>query len=84
MCAHTFVLVVVCVARKLRPCPSYSGHRGRDNPVHRRSLYKGGGNPSFNFKYNHKETKMGGSNKERKAKSKAQQGKAPHNKCKSE
>ena len=24
-CARTFVLVVVCVARKLRPCPSYNG-----------------------------------------------------------
>ena len=41
--ARTFVSVVVCVARKLRPCPSYSGRRDRNNSVHWRSLYKGGG-----------------------------------------
>ena len=46
-CTHTMrmrmcVLVVVCVARKLRPCPSYSGCRDRNNSVHWRSLYKGG------------------------------------------
>ena len=28
---------------KLRPCPSYSGRRDRNNSVHWRSLYKGGG-----------------------------------------
>ena len=37
------VLVVVCVARKLRPCPSYSRHRDRINLGLWRSLYKGGG-----------------------------------------
>ena len=37
------VLVVVCVARKLRPCPSYSRRRDRINLGHWRSLYKGGG-----------------------------------------
>ena len=37
------VLVVVCVARNLRPCPSYSRHRDRINLGHWRSLYKGGG-----------------------------------------
>ena len=35
------VLVVVCVARKLRPCPSYSRRRDRINLGHWRSLYKG-------------------------------------------
>ena len=40
---RTCVSVVVCVARKLRPCPSYSGRRDRNNSVHWRSLYKGGG-----------------------------------------
>ena len=35
-------LVVVCVARKLRPCPSYSRRRDRINLVLWRSLYKGG------------------------------------------
>ena len=34
---------VVCVARKPRPCPSYSRRRDRNNCVHWRSLYKGGG-----------------------------------------
>ena len=43
MRARTCVSVVVCVARKLRPCPSYSGRRDRNNSVHWRSLYKGGG-----------------------------------------
>jgi len=47
-CTHTMrtctcVPVVVCVARKLRPCPSYSRRRDRNNSVHWRSLYKGGG-----------------------------------------
>ena len=42
-CARTCVSVIVCVARKLRPCPSYSGRRDRNNSVHWRSLYKGGG-----------------------------------------
>ena len=37
------VLVVVCVARKLRPCPSYNRRRDRINLVLWRSLYKGGG-----------------------------------------
>ena len=37
------VLVVACVARKLRPCPSYSRRRDRINLGHWRSLYKGGG-----------------------------------------
>ena len=43
MRARTCVSVVVCVARKLRPCPSYSGRRDRNNSVHWRTLYKGGG-----------------------------------------
>ena len=43
MRVRTFVSVVVCVARKLRPCPSYSGRRDRNNSVHWCSLYKGGG-----------------------------------------
>ena len=43
MRARTCVSVVVCVARKLRPCPSYSRRRDRNNSVHWRSLYKGGG-----------------------------------------
>ena len=37
------VLAVVCVARKLRPCPSYSRRRDRINLGVWRSLYKGGG-----------------------------------------
>ena len=37
------VLVVVCVARKLRPCPSYSRRRDRINLGLWRGLYKGGG-----------------------------------------
>ena len=37
------VLVVVCVARKLRLCPSYSRRRDRINLGLWRSLYKGGG-----------------------------------------
>ena len=43
MRARTFVSVAVCVSRKLRPCPSYSGRRDRNNSVHWCSLYKGGG-----------------------------------------
>ena len=47
-CTHTMhsfmcLSVVVCVARKLRPCPSYSRRRDRINLVLWRSLYKGGG-----------------------------------------
>ena len=37
------VLLVVCVARKPRPCPSYSRRRDRINLVLWCSLYKGGG-----------------------------------------
>ena len=43
MRARTCVSVVVCVARKLRPCPSYSGRRDRNNSVHWRSLNRAGG-----------------------------------------
>ena len=43
MRARTRVSVVVFIARKLRPCPSYSRRRDRNNSVHWRSLYKGGG-----------------------------------------
>ena len=39
----TCVSVVVCVARKLRPCPSHSRRGDRINLVRWRSLYKGGG-----------------------------------------
>ena len=39
----TCVSVVVCVARKLRPCPSYSRRRDRINLGLWRSLHKGGG-----------------------------------------
>ena len=42
---RTCVLVVVCVARKLRLCPSHSGRRDRNNSVHWRTSYKGGGYP---------------------------------------
>ena len=42
MRARTCVSVVVFIARKLRPCPSYSRRRDRNNSVHWRSLYKGG------------------------------------------
>ena len=41
--ARVCMCVVVCVARKLRPCPSYSGRRDRNNFVHWCSLYKGVG-----------------------------------------
>ena len=41
------VLVVVCVARKLHPCPSYSRRRDRINLGLWRSLYKGGGGYSL-------------------------------------
>ena len=37
------VLVAVRVARKLRPCPSYSRRRDRIDLELWRSLYKGGG-----------------------------------------
>ena len=40
-------LVVVCVARKLRPCPSYSRRRDRINLGLWRSLYKGGAGYHF-------------------------------------
>ena len=43
MQSFTCVLVVVYVARKLRPCPSYSRGRDRVNLVLWRSLYRGGG-----------------------------------------
>ena len=43
MRSFTCVSVVVYVARKLRPCPSYSGRRDRINLGLWRSLYKGGG-----------------------------------------
>ena len=43
MCSFTCVSVVVYVARKLRPCPSYSRRRDRINLVLWRSLDKGGG-----------------------------------------
>ena len=43
MRARTCVSAVVFVARKPRPCPSYSRRRDRNNCVHWRSLYKGGG-----------------------------------------
>ena len=39
----TRVLVVVCVAHKLRACPSYSRRRDRINLGLLRSLYRGGG-----------------------------------------
>ena len=39
----TCVLVLVCVARKLHPCPSYSRHRDRINLVLLRSYYRGEG-----------------------------------------
>ena len=42
------VLVVVCVARKLRPCPSYRRRRDRINLGLWRSLYKGGGTTHCN------------------------------------
>ena len=37
------VSIVVCIARKLRPCPSCSRRRDRINLGLWRSLYKGGG-----------------------------------------
>ena len=43
MHSFTCVSVVVYVARKLRPCPSYSRRRDRINLVLWRSLDKGGG-----------------------------------------
>ena len=39
-CTHT---VVVCVARKLRPCPRYNRHRDRIYLGLLLSLYRGGG-----------------------------------------
>ena len=52
MRARTCVSVVVCVVRKLRPCPSYSGRRDRNNSVQWRSLYKGGGASRPNMRTN--------------------------------
>ena len=43
MHSPTCVSVVVCVARKPRPCLSYSRRRDRINLVLLRSYYKGGG-----------------------------------------
>ena len=43
MRSFTCVSVVVYVARKLHPCPSYSRRRDRINLVLWRSLDKGGG-----------------------------------------
>ena len=43
MRSFTCVSVVVYVAHKLRPCPSYSRRRDRINLVLWRSLDKGGG-----------------------------------------
>ena len=43
MRSFTCVSVVVYVARKLRPCPSYSRRRDRINLVLWRTLDKGGG-----------------------------------------
>ena len=40
---RTCVPVVVCVACKLRPCPSYNGRRDHNNSIHWHSLCKGGG-----------------------------------------
>ena len=47
MCMRTCVLAVVCVAHKLRPCPSCSRRRDRNNCVQWRSLYKGGVTAGF-------------------------------------
>ena len=47
MRSFTCVSVVVYVARKLRPCPSYSRRRDRINLVLWRSLDKGGGGTSY-------------------------------------
>ena len=47
MRSFTCVSVVVYVARKLRPCPSYSRRRDRINLVLWRSLDKGGGGTRF-------------------------------------
>ena len=41
------VSVVVCVTRKLRPCPSYGRRRDRINLGLWRSLYKGGGGAGY-------------------------------------
>ena len=52
MRSFTCVSVVVYVARKLRPCPSYSRRRDRINLVLWRSLDKGGGGTPF-YDYNY-------------------------------
>ena len=49
MRSFTCVSVVVYVARKLRPCPSYSRRRDRINLVLWRSLDKGGGGVQVHF-----------------------------------
>ena len=46
------VFVVVCVARKLRPCPSYSRRRDRINLGLWRSPYKEGGVYNLNGYHN--------------------------------
>ena len=48
MRSFTCVSVVVYVARKLRPCLSYSRRRDRINLVLWRSLDKGGGGGGYN------------------------------------
>ena len=55
MHSFTCVLVVVYVARKLRPCPSYSRRRDRINLVLWRSLDKGGGGTSSFQSQGHEE-----------------------------
>ena len=51
----TCVSVVVCVARKLHPCPSYSRRRDRINLGLWRGLCKGGGVDAAR----HQKTKLG-------------------------
>ena len=41
--AHAHVCASSCMCCKLRLCPSYNGHRDRNNSVHWSSLYRGGG-----------------------------------------
>ena len=45
----TCVSVVVCVARKPRPCPCYSRRRDRINLGLLRSYYRGGGGTVFQY-----------------------------------
>ena len=49
MHSPTCVSAVVCVARKPRPCLSYSRRRDRIHLVLLRSYYKGGGGRRGNF-----------------------------------